>query len=89
MAKKTKFTPILTRIKLNPEQAVLTCNCHNFPWQGSHYGYRWESGSDRGNVWRRMCVGKNISSRVECGYIIASHGDLRAGTDGEGSAALS
>ena len=25
MAKKKKFNPVITRVKLNPEQAVLTC----------------------------------------------------------------
>lgn len=27
MAKKLKFRPVITRIKLNPEQAVLVCSC--------------------------------------------------------------
>jgi hypothetical protein len=27
MAKKLKFKPIITRIKLNPEQAVIWCVC--------------------------------------------------------------
>lgn len=29
MGRKPKFKPMITRIKLNPEQAVLTCNCFN------------------------------------------------------------
>lgn len=29
MVKKERFEPVITRIKLNPEQAVLTCNCHS------------------------------------------------------------
>jgi len=29
MAKKPKFNPEITRIKLNPEQAVLACSCYN------------------------------------------------------------
>ncbi len=28
MPRKPKFKPVVTRIKLNPEQAVLSCNCH-------------------------------------------------------------
>lgn len=28
MPKKPKFKPIITRIKLNPEQAVLACACY-------------------------------------------------------------
>jgi len=26
---KPKFNPIVTRVKLNPEQAVLACSCYN------------------------------------------------------------
>jgi hypothetical protein len=29
MSNKPKFKPEITRIKLNPEQAVLTCSCFN------------------------------------------------------------
>ena len=29
MPRKPKFRPEVTRIKLNPEQAVLSCNCYN------------------------------------------------------------
>lgn len=29
MPRKPKFRPVITRIKLNPEQAVLTCNCYS------------------------------------------------------------
>jgi len=29
MPRKPKFKPVITRIKLNPEQAVLSCNCFN------------------------------------------------------------
>lgn len=27
MSEKLKFKPVITRIKLNPEQAVLACSC--------------------------------------------------------------
>ena len=27
-AKKKKFKPVITRVRLNPEQAVLTCSCY-------------------------------------------------------------
>lgn len=26
---KPKFDPVVTRVKLNPEQAVLACSCYN------------------------------------------------------------
>ena len=29
MSRKPKFKPVVTRIKLNPEQAVLSCSCYN------------------------------------------------------------
>jgi len=33
MARKLKFKPEITRVKLNPEQAVLNCNCHGTGWR--------------------------------------------------------
>lgn len=33
MSRKPKFKPEIARVKLNPEQAVLSCGCH-----GSHPG---------------------------------------------------
>ena len=29
MPQKRKFNPEITRVKLNPEQTVLTCGCYN------------------------------------------------------------
>jgi hypothetical protein len=29
MSKKPKFRPRITRVKLNPEQAVLACSCYD------------------------------------------------------------
>lgn len=29
MAEKIKFKPEITRIRLNPEQAVIACSCYN------------------------------------------------------------
>lgn len=37
--KKPKFKPEITRVKLNPEQAVLTCVCYG-------YGYRYQAGDE-------------------------------------------
>ena len=34
MSRKSKFRPKVTRIKLNPEQAVLSCACYVY---GRHY----------------------------------------------------
>lgn len=35
MSKKHKFNPVITRVKLNPEQAVLSCQCAYDSWQVS------------------------------------------------------
>jgi hypothetical protein len=35
MLKKPKFKPEITRIKLNPEQAVLTCSCYSTGYRGT------------------------------------------------------
>jgi hypothetical protein len=29
MSRKLKFKPVITRVKLNPEQAVLMCECYS------------------------------------------------------------
>ena len=31
--KKLKFRPVITRVRLNPEQAVLACSCYSGGWQ--------------------------------------------------------
>lgn len=43
MAKKPKFKPVITRVKLNPEQAVLTCTCWSGGnnWNSSSFGFDW------------------------------------------------
>ncbi len=32
MERKPKFKPVITRVKLNPEQAVLQCSCYDSDW---------------------------------------------------------
>lgn len=32
MKKKPVFKPVVTRVRLNPEQAVLACSCYNTEW---------------------------------------------------------
>lgn len=41
MSRKPKFKPEITRVKLNPEQAVLNCNC----WDTGYQNYIGGSGS--------------------------------------------
>ncbi len=43
MAKKKRFKPIITRVKLNPEQAILSCACWNCGYSTSTSGsFFWE-----------------------------------------------
>ncbi|MBL7069050.1 MAG: hypothetical protein ISS34_04260 [Candidatus Omnitrophica bacterium] len=35
MPRKPKFRPRITRVKLNPEQAVLFCSCSTLGWGNS------------------------------------------------------
>jgi len=42
MAKKPKFTPVITRIELNPEQSVLSCPGYSVNYSGTASGsYSW------------------------------------------------
>lgn len=41
MPKQPKFNPVITRIKLSPEQAVLACGC--FSRRQSNYGSTFSS----------------------------------------------
>ena len=51
--KKKKFKPVITRVKLNPEQAVLTCNCYI---AGKVSGFFFEGFSDY-----QLCGSKGFS----------------------------
>lgn len=49
MTRKPKFKPVITRVKLNPEQAVLWCACHTGTrvldlGRSGTYGYGLEGG---------------------------------------------
>lgn len=39
--KKPKFKPVITRIKLNPEQAVLQCSCYDIGVKIESGGASW------------------------------------------------
>ena len=43
MSKRPKFQPNVTRVKLNPEQSVLACDCYD---TGKRYSFDrdWEAG---------------------------------------------
>jgi len=48
LSKKLKFKPEITRIKLNPEQAVLSCSCYN---------HRVEAKETSGSYWGILAGG--------------------------------
>jgi len=68
MSKKLKFKPKITRIKLNPEQAVLTC-------YGYNTGKEYDSGHFQGTSFSAHCEfggGKNVFSSNEWCFASAS-----------------
>ena len=62
MPKEPKFKPEITRIKLNPEQAVLTCNCYddNTRWLVTSAMY-----ASVPTSWS-LCSGKTKEARTPC-----------------------
>ena len=69
MGGKPKFRPRITRVKLNPEQAVLSCSC----WSGGHERAQhiWEGPKGWGTWWSgcgyapsTVCVGKAESGTM-------------------------
>ncbi|MEW6075263.1 MAG: hypothetical protein AB1530_03045 [Candidatus Omnitrophota bacterium] len=49
MPKKEKFKPVISRVKLNPEQAVLVCSCYNAGLEyTTNVGTRYTSACDAG-----------------------------------------
>jgi len=59
MPKKPKFKPEITRVKLNPEQAVLSCNCYD-------QGYIWEGYQFCGQHTLNWCSGRSASLHHMC-----------------------
>jgi hypothetical protein len=61
MPRKPKFKPVITRIRLNPEQAVLICSC----WDG---GLELTGGVQYGTQGDKGCKGstKNIGYQGLC-----------------------
>lgn len=55
--KKPKFKPVITRVKLNPEQAVLTCNCYSGVVPLFYSGVGWSrSTSYTFNYYQQGCI---------------------------------
>jgi hypothetical protein len=63
MPKKQKFKPEITRVKLNPEQAVLSCSCYSNGMVFSNFIYR-------PNTLTTICgpgvFGKNVQTAYVC-----------------------
>ena len=61
MPKKLKFKPEITRIKLNPEQAVLSCTCYDTGYQATVSGSVLANGdadyacNGKGYLWHWAC----------------------------------
>ncbi len=53
MGRKPKFWPRITRIKLDPEQAVLSCTCYVNGWR------KWPIG---GGSFSGLCSGRSLVS---------------------------
>ena len=58
MPKNPKFKPTISRVRLNPEQAVLTCDCYN-----NDRRTRWEArvtdtGGQAGAIFCNICEGR-------------------------------
>ena len=68
MSRKPKFRPRVTRIKLNPEQAVLACDCWNTGRKSAEgwARYKWVP-HDQANF---LCVGR-VHSGQACAEIHA------------------
>lgn len=63
MRKKIKFKPRVSRIKLNPEQAVLICDCHN----GEGYGRQDGWNADAAHTWVPICnVLREMNGFTKC-----------------------
>lgn len=44
MPRKPKFKPVITRVKLNPEQAVLSCSCYTGSGRPTRIGPTYSTG---------------------------------------------
>lgn len=62
MAKKPKFKPEITRVKLNPEQAVLSCGCYDTGTAGLE-GSWWYCPRDAVTPW---CWGRTRQEGSAC-----------------------
>lgn len=78
MLRKPKFRPVITRVKLNPEQAVLFCTCYS---DGNY-----SSGADlySDTLGQRVCSGIDRRTGLGTNWCCGSRGG-RAGSYAPGS----
>jgi hypothetical protein len=67
MVRKPGFKPKITRVKLNPEQAVLACSCFHDGWQV--YLHEYVTGG--GGPWHACCqtgarIGQDAQESWSC-----------------------
>jgi len=60
MPQKTKFKPEITRINLDPEQAVLSCTCYNTSYKFV------TNGTDKSGGSHNTCDGKSHAIHWYC-----------------------
>jgi hypothetical protein len=64
MSRKPKFRPEIRRIKLNPEQAVLTCSCYSSGHRPGSYMF-YPGGHQLGGAWTAgICGAHRVSNEV-------------------------
>jgi hypothetical protein len=68
MAKKLRFKPTITRVKLNPEQAVLSCDCYGLDHRVAAGTY-WSNG-----IAAKFCNGKSNPDILICGNDVPDSG---------------
>lgn len=56
MPKKTKFKPEIRRVELNPEQAVLSCNCYTGSAQAGSFTFANMTYCKTGKSWGLTCA---------------------------------
>lgn len=75
---KKKFKPVITRVKLNPEQAVLTCPCYQSSvWQDSY--------ANKGSTLRLGCgtaAPRPTTLRYQCSGTTGTSGFQIGGSSG-------
>ena len=72
--RRMKFRPEITRVKLNPEQAVLTCNCYGEGWKTDFSGPRFiHFGTGPENRWHNTCNYDHYRPDVKSSFHLWGH----------------